>query len=174
MRRVLLACASALLMASCGGTEHTVASAPYPTDSGPGGAGSVELSIRGVNAQSFGSVSLRIERVSVIIDGIAASVATRETALELASGTPMAAASFSLPESASTVHVAISVASAGDWKGAAGSGPIDARGLPISFDATATTVLRRGTVRIDLDVGTSLQPAGDSSMVLLPNSAIFF
>src|SRR5437763_15855666 len=85
VRRILFACAGALLTAGCGRTEQTVASVPPATDSGPSGAGSVELSIRGVNAQGLSSVSLRIERVSVTIDGLAASVALRETAPPLAS-----------------------------------------------------------------------------------------
>ena len=170
---ILLACAGALLIGSCDRGERPESPPPSSPDPRPTGSGRVDLSIRGTSAQGLSSVRLGLERVSVTVDGTPALVTQRETALELASGTPVAAASFSIPESASTVHVTIALSSTGSWSGATGSGSIDARGLPISFDVAATA-LQRGTMEVDLDLGTSLQPAAGGGLVLLPDSAIFF
>jgi hypothetical protein len=132
----------------------------------------VELSIRGVDTEGFSNARLDIDRVTVTIDGVVASVQMRQTALELALPTPAIAASFSMPKSASTIHVEIALTPAGVWEGVARSGSIDARGLPISFDTTAN-MLRNG-VDIRLSVGNSLQTVGLREFALLPDITIYF
>jgi hypothetical protein len=170
-----LLCAGLLATTACGGTGPAPAGTTTPAgDSGTGGARTVELSIRGVDAQGLASVRVGVERVSVEVDGVAASVALRQPALELASGSPAVVASFSVPSWASSVRVAVELTPAGTWKGVAGSGPIDARGLPISFTGAAATMLQRGTLEIQMDAGASLQPLGAGMLALLPAFAIYF
>jgi hypothetical protein len=133
----------------------------------------VDLSIRGIGTEGFDSVRLNVA-MTVQVDGLAANVMLRQATLDLASASPALITSFSVPVSASRVHVSIEPMPVGGWKSSTRSGPIDARGLPISFDATAAALLQRGAVEIRLDVGSSLQAAADGSLALLPDFGVYF
>jgi len=157
---------------ACGGASSSpVVPAPPAQDAGP--TGTVDLSIRGIGTEGFDSVRLDLA-VTVHVDGLAVNVVPRQKTLDLASASPALIASFSVPASASSIHVSIDPAPAGAWKTSTGSGPIDARGLPISVDTQAAALLRRGAVEIRLDVGSSLQASGDGSLALLPDFGIYF
>jgi len=74
----------------------------------------------------------------------------------------------------SAIFAEIHARAEGSWTRVGSAGPIDARGIPITFDATAEPIIARGAVEIRIDLGTSLVPDGAGKLALLPNLDIRF
>lgn len=180
----LLTCAAAAVAAACGGSQPLPpkeasrdvpaappgASLPPTTPSQP----TVNLVLRGVDSSAYAGVHLDVERLTVEVDHAALPVTPAQAAVDLASAAGTSLGSFSLPAEAARVRISIVLAPTGTWHTRAGAGRIDARGLPISFDAAAADLSRHRVVEMQLNVATSLQPTDDGVAVLLPDVVIVF
>jgi hypothetical protein len=133
-----------------------------------------EIRMLGGGTHDFRSVTLGIERIAVEVNGAAADVRPDHRAIDLASTSASVLGRFALPARGSKVHVALTLAAEGSWTRVGSAGPIDARGIPITFDATAEPIIARGAVEIRIDLGTSLVPDGAGKLALLPNLDIRF
>jgi len=133
-----------------------------------------QIRILGVGTHDFRSVNVAIQGVTVEVNGAAVEVQPADRRIDLASASGWVAGQFALPAAGSKVHVTLTFAPDGSWARASSSGAIDARGIPIAFDATAEKILAHGSVEVRIDLGSSLVLDGGGRLALLPNLGIRF
>ncbi|MFL5350106.1 MAG: hypothetical protein ACJ8AT_35460 [Hyalangium sp.] len=176
-------CALAMLAAACGdGKSHEPQSTPSaaveekaPEVPAQPSNSRLELRLTGTNAGTTSTVLLGVRDIRVAYAGRELRVDMAKEPMDLSDGQrTWLAGTFDVPAEADTIQVALYLDDYGGFVDAAGSGEIDARGLPIRFEAPVKRLRASGRAVVSLDLGRSLMDAGEERKVLLPQYGVSY
>lgn len=178
-------CALALLTAACsgpvsgGGKDRGLPSEP-PTEveidnPSPTAGTRMELRLLGGNVGDVSTALVTVRELRVTYSGQKLPVDVARTPLDLANGQhAWLAGTFEVPDEAETVRVTLVLDSYGGFVDLAGSGEVDARGAPLTFEAPVRLLRPRKRAVVQLDVSRSLVAAGEERRVLVPQYLVTY
>lgn len=177
--------ALALLMAACsgpvsGGGHDSGQSNEPPTvvevDGPDAEAGTrMELRLLGGNVGDASTALVTVRELRVTSAGRQLPVDVARAPLDVANGQhAWLAGTFQVPDAAETVQVTLVLDSYGGFVDLGGSGEVDARGAPLTFEAPVKLLRLRGRAVVQLDVSRSLVAAGEERRVLVPQYLVTY
>jgi hypothetical protein len=76
---------------------------------------------------------------------------------------------FVVPEGVDRVQVTLAFDEFGGWEQGGSAGALDTRVAPLRFEAPVDSLSQRGRAVVLVDVAQSLQPVGQTELLLLPD-----
>jgi hypothetical protein len=140
-----------------------------PTVTEPAQPLTVELRMRGAQAQGYDAVMLVPNRLEVVADGVKLPTEPTYALVDLArTGHAEKLATFGLPPGAKEVELRLELGAGGGFERPGKSGYLDTRRADISFKANADQLAKSGRLVVELDVSRSVVGKDASTRRLVP------
>ncbi|HLT30153.1 MAG TPA: hypothetical protein VK013_08915 [Myxococcaceae bacterium] len=132
------------------------------------------LRLQGIGIGAYTAVLGQIRSVEVRVDGVEQEVRLERGSVDLArTGHAWKLATFTIPDGAREVSVALRFDDFGGYESSAGAGMVDLRVPPLRFSAPAENFIEHRHAVVHLDVARSLLDRGEGRL-LLPSFQVHY